>query len=135
MMNKWTILLLFLVIVGGGIYLIPKIKTTETVQYEKIEKQDCAHYNVTLESGFIYHGYVEKINKDKKTVVIESFGMSLLRAFTWAVLATYVILQILVWGVDKYFFDTDFFTAWWEYSHRPMPEEHKQAFRNFFGYP
>jgi hypothetical protein len=135
MINKWTILLLFLVIVGGGIYLIPKIKTTETVQYEKIEKQDCAHYKVTLASGFIYHGYVEQINKDDKTVVIESFGMSLLRAFTWAVLAVYVILQILVWGSNRYFFVTDFFKDWWECSHRLVPEEHKQAFRNFFGYP
>ena len=134
MINKWTILLLFLVIVGGGIYLIPKIETTETVQYEKIEKQDCAHYNVTLTSGFIYHGYVEQINKEEKTVVVESFGMSLLRAFTLAVLATYVILQIFIWGASRYFFDTDFFQAWWDCSHRPIPEEHKQAFRSFFGY-
>ena len=134
-MNKWTILLLFLVIVGGGIYLIPKIKTTETVQYAKIEKQDCNHYNVTLLDGFIYHGYVEQINNKEKTAVIESVGVAFLRAFTWAVLAAYVILQILVWGAGRYFFDTDFFTAWWEYSHKPAPEEYKQAFRNFFGYP
>lgn len=135
MMNKWTILLLFLVIVGGGIYLIPKIKTTETVQYEKIKRQDCNHYDVTLTSGFIYHGYVEQINLDEKTVVVESIGMSFLRAFTWGVLAIYIILQFMVWGTCKYFFDTDFFQAWWEYSHRQVPEEYKQAFRSFFGYP
>lgn len=135
MMNKWTILLLFLVIVGGGIYLIPKIKTTDTVQYDKIEKQDSTHYNVTLSNSSVYRGYVEQINKEEKTVVVELFGMVFLKALIWSILIVYVILQILVWGVDKYFFDTDFFTAWWEYSHRPMPEEHKQAFRNFFGYP
>lgn len=134
-MNKWTILLLFLVIVGGGIYLIPKIKTTETAQYEKIEKQDCAHYNVTFVNGFVYHGSVEQINREEKTVVLESFGIALLRTFAWAVLIVYIIIQIMVWGVSRYFFDTDFFQAWWEYSHRPAPEEHKQAFRNFFGYP
>ncbi len=135
MMNKWTILLLFLVIVGGGIYLIPKIETTETVQYEKIEKLNCGHYSVTLASDFIYHGHAEQINEEEKTAVIESIGMFCLRTFTWVVLAVYVMLQMLVWGACRYFFDTDFFQAWWEYSHRPVPEEHKQAFKTFFGYP
>ena len=135
-MNKWTILLLFLVIVGGGIYLIPKIETTETVQYKEISKQkDCGHYDVTLLNGAIYHGYVEQINKEEKTVVIESFRSSLLNAFIWVILILYVRLQIMVWGVSRYFFDTDFFNAWWEYAHRPASEEFKQAFKSFFGYP
>lgn len=134
MINKWTILLLFLVIVGGGIYLIPKIETSKTVQYEKIEKLDCGHYEVALLNGITYHGAVERINKEKQTVVIEPISSFLLSALAWAALVLYVWTQITVWGVSRYFFDTDFFKAWWEYSHRPVPEEHKQAFRSFFGY-
>jgi hypothetical protein len=134
-MNKWTILLLFLVIVGGGIYLIPKIETTTTVQYEKIEKLDCGHYDVTLLNDRTYHGDVKHINKENQTAVIEPFGSFLISAFAWCVLVVYIILQFLVWEASRYFFDTDFFKAWWEYAHRPIPEEHKQAFRNFFGYP
>ena len=135
MINKWTILLLFLVIVGGGIYLIPKIKATKTVQYEKIEKLNCGHYDITLVNGFTYHGSVEEINKKEKTIVIEPVGVSCFRAFMWVVLVIYVSIQIMVWEVSRYFFETDFFQAWWEYSHKPVPEEHIQAFRNFFGYP
>lgn len=134
-MNKWTILLLFLVFGGGGIYLIPKIETTKTVQYEKIKKLDCGHYDITLANGFNYHGSIEQINKKEKTIVVEPVGIIFLRSFMWVALAIYVILQILVWGVSRYFFDTDFFKAWWDHSHRPVPEEYKQAFRNFFGYP
>lgn len=135
MINKWTILLLFLVIVGGGIYLIPKIETTTTVQYEKIEKQSCNHYNITLSNGITYHTDVMQIDKAKQTAVIKSFGLFLLSTLAWLVLVVYVAIQFTVWGVSRYFFDTDFFEAWWEYSHRPVPEEHRQAFRNFFGYP
>ena len=134
MINKWTILLLFLVIVGGGIYLIPKIETT-TVQYEKIEKLDCGHYEIAMSNGITYHGKAKKIDKEKQTAVIEPFGLFLLSALAWSALILYVVIQFIVWGVSRYFFDTDFFQAWWEYSHRPIPEEHKQAFRNFFGYP
>lgn len=136
MINKWTILLLFLVIVGGGIYLIPKIETTKTVQYEKIEKADCGHYDVTLpNSSITFHVNVKQIDKENQTVVIEPFGSFLLSALAWLVLVLYVSIQFTVWGTSRYFFDTDFFQAWWEYSHRPVPEEHRQAFRNFFGYP
>lgn len=135
MINKWTILLLFLVIVGGGIYLIPKIETTTTVQYEKIEKLDCGHYEIALSNGITYHGKAEKIDKEKRTAVIEPVSSFLLSALAWLVLVVYVWIQFMVWGVSRYFFDTDFFQAWWEYSHRPVPEEHRQAFRNFFGYP
>lgn len=135
MINKWTILLLFLVIVGGGIYLIPKIETTKTVQYEKIEKLDCGHYEIALSNGITYHGKAEKIDKEKRTAVIEPVSSFLLSALAWIALVAYVWIQFMVWGVSRYFFDTDFFQAWWEYAHRPIPEEHKQAFRNFFGYP
>lgn len=135
MINKWTILLLFLVIVGGGIYLIPKIETTTTVQYEKIEKLGCGHYEVALSNGITYHGAVKQVDKEKQTAVIEPFGLFLLNALAWLALILYVAIQFMVWGVSRYFFDTDFFQAWWEYSHRPVPEEHRQAFRNFFGYP
>ena len=135
MINKWTILLLFLVIVGGGIYLIPKIETTKTVQYEKIEKQSCNHYNVTLPGGITYHTDIKQINKENQTVVIESFGLFLLSALAWLALVLYVAIQFTVWGSSRYFFDTDFFKAWWDCSHRPILEEHRQAFRNFFGYP
>lgn len=135
MINKWTILLLFLVIVGGGIYLIPKIETTTTVQYEKIEKLECGHYEVALSNGITYHGAVKQIDKEKKTAVIEPFGSFLLSALAWLILVLYVWIQFMVWGVSRYFFDTDFFQAWWEYAHRPVPEEYRQAFRNFFGYP
>lgn len=135
MINKWTILLLFPVIVGGGIYLIPKIEITSTVQYEKIEKLECGHYEVALSNGITYHGEVKQIDKEKKTAVIEPFGSFLLSALAWLILVLYVWIQFMVWGVSKYFFDTDFFQAWWEYAHRPVPEEHRQAFRNFFGYP
>ncbi len=135
MMNKWTILLLFLVIVGGGIYLIPKIKTTETVQYEKIEKLDCGHYEVALSNGITYHGKVAQIDKENQTAVIEPLGLFILSALAWIALILYVWIQFMVWGASRYFFDTDFFQAWWEYSHKPVPEEHKQVIRNFFGYP
>ena len=135
MMNKWTILLLFLVIVGGGIYLIPKIETLETVQYEKIEKRNCGHYDVTLLNATTYHGHVEQIDMRKQTATIKLPGSLLIKALLWAVLAVYIILQCIVWGNDRYFFNTDFFKAWWEYSHKPVSEECKQAFRNFFGYP
>lgn len=135
MINKWTILLLFLVIVGGGIYLIPKIDTTTTVQYEKIEKLDCGHYEVALSNGITYHGKVAQIDKEKQTAVIELFSLFLFSALAWLALVLYVVTQFTVWGSSRYFFDTDFFQAWWDYSHRPIPEEHKQAFRNFFGYP
>ncbi len=135
MINKWTIPLLFLVIVGGGIYLIPKIETTKTVQYEKIEKLDCGHYDVTLLNGITYHGEVIQIDKEKQTAVIEPFSSFLLSALAWLALVLYVATQFTVWGSSRYFFDTDFFKAWWDYSHRPIPEEHRQAFRNFFGYP
>lgn len=135
MINKWTILLLFLVIVGGGIYLIPKIETTETVKYEKIEKLDCGHYDVTLLNGTTYHGKAEHINRENQTAIIKSFGSFLTSTFAWCILVIYIILQCLVWGASRYFFETDFFQAWWEYAHRPIPEEHKQAFRSFFGYP
>lgn len=134
MINKWTIILLFLVIVGGGIYLIPKIETTTTVQYEKIEKLECGHYEVALSNGITYHGEVKQIDKEKKTAVIEPFCSFLLSALAWLVLVLYVWIQFMVWGVSRYFFDTDFFQAWWEYAHRPVPEEQRQAFRNFFGY-
>ena len=135
MMNKWTILLLFLVIVGGGIYLIPKIETTKTVQYEKIEKLNCEHYDVTLLNGTTYHGPVEHINRRNQTAVIEPFGSFFIKALLWIVFALYITLQCIVWGTSRYFFDTDFFQAWWEYAHKPVPEEHRQAFRSFFGYP
>ena len=135
MMNKWTILLLFLVIVGGGIYLIPKIETTTTVQYEKIEKLDCGHYEIALSNGITYHGKAKKIDKEKRTAVIEPVSLFLLSALAWLVLVVYVWIQCMVWVVSRYFFVTDFCRAWWEYSHRPVSEEHKQAFRNFFGYP
>ena len=135
MINKWTILLLFLVIVGGGIYLIPKIDTTTTVQYEKIEKLNCGHYEVALSNGITYHGEVTQIDKEKQTAVIEPFSSFLLSALAWLALVLYVATQFTVWGSSRYFFDTDFFKAWWDYSHRPIPEEHRQAFRNFFGYP
>lgn len=136
MMNKWTILLLFLVIVGGGIYLIPKIETTKTVQYEKIEKADCGHYDVTLPTNSItYHVEVKQINTENQTAVIEPFSLFLIRALAWAAIIVYTILQGLVWGSSRYFFETDFCRAWWEYAHKPVPEEHKQVFKNFFGYP
>lgn len=135
MINKWTILLLFLVIVGGGIYLIPKIETTETVQYEKIEKLSCGHYDVTLLNGTTYHGEVKQIDIENKIADIAPFVLFLIKASAWIVLILYVWMQFMVWGVSRYFFDTDFFQAWWEYAHRPVPEEHKQAFRSFFGYP
>ena len=135
MINKWTILLLFLVIVGGGIYLIPKIKTTKTVQYKKIEKLSCGCYDVTLPNGITYHTDVKQIDKEKQTVVIEPVGSHLISALAWFVLVVYIILQCVVWGSSRYLFDTDFFQAWWKYSHMPASEECKQAFRNFFGYP
>lgn len=134
-MNKWTIILLFLAIVGGGIYLIPKIDITKTVQYEKIEKKECGHYNVTSLTGKIYHGYVKQINKEEKTAVVKSMGFYFIEISIWAVLIIFMILQFIVWSAHrKYGFDTDFFQAWWECSHRPVSEESKQAFRNFFGY-
>lgn len=135
MINKWTILLLFLVIVGGGIYLIPKIEITETIQYEKIEKLDCGHYDVTLLNGTTYHGHVEQIDISNQTATITSFGSFLIMILLWCILILYAILQCIVWGTSRYFFDTDFFQAWWEYAHRPIPEEYKQVFKTFFGYP
>lgn len=136
MINKWTILLLFLVIVGGGIYLIPKIETTQTVQYEKIEKsRNCNHYDVTLLNGRTYHTRVETINKENKTAIIETFSLFLIRPLACLVLILYVLLQFIVWGSNRYFFVTYFFQTWWEYSRKPVPEEYKQAFKSFFGYP
>jgi hypothetical protein len=134
MMNKLTILLLFLVIVGGGIYLIPKIETTKTVQYEKIEKLNCGHYDITLSNGVTYHTDIKRIDKEKQTVTIEPCSSFMLSILAWVVLVLYVWAQFTVWGVSRHFFVTDFFQAWWEYSHRPIPEEHKQAFKSFFGY-
>lgn len=134
MMNKLTSILLLLAVVGGGIYFLPKVKTTETVQYKEIIKRDCGHCDVTLLNNKTYHGSIGGVNREEKTIEVESFGLCFLVVLTWAIIIAYGILQILVWGADRYVFDTDFFIAWWDYSHRPMSEEYKQAFRSFFGH-
>lgn len=135
-MNKWTIIFLFLAIIGGGFYLIPKIDITITVQYEKIETcQNCDHYDVTSLNGKTYHGEIHKINEEEKTVVIKLAIFYFIEILIWAVFLVYIILQIIVWSVErKYYFDTDFFQAWWFYAHKPVSDEFKQAFKHFFGY-
>lgn len=135
-MNKWTIILFFLTIVGGGFYLIPKIDITITVQYEKIETcQNCDHYDVTSLNGKTYHGEIRKINQEEKTVVVKLAIFYFIEILIWAVFLVYIILQIIVWSVErKYYFDTAFFQAWWFYAHKPVSDEFKQAFKHFFGY-
>ena len=132
-MNKYTMILLTIILMAGGIFGIRQIPKN-SIPYKSIEKSDCGmHYDVTTHSNNVYHVSTNQIDLEHKRISWYKPGRLFLIVMLYIIYGIYVFFQLRVWICKPDDFCTDFFYEWCEACHRPPSEEFIRPFRTFFG--
>lgn len=133
MMNKYTMFLLAIILMAGGIFGIRQVPKS-SIPYKSIEKCDCGiHYNVTTYSNNVYHVAASQIDSEHKRISVYKPGRLFLIVMLYIIYGIYVFFQLRVWICKPNDFCTDFFYEWCEACHRPPSEEFIKPFRTFLG--
>lgn len=133
MMNKYTMILLAIILMAGaffGIQQIPK----NSISYKSVEKSDCGmHYDVAISPNTVYHVHEDRIDYENKRILVYKPGRLFLVVMLYIMYGIYVFFQIRVWVCKPDDFCTDFFYEWCEACHRPPSEKFIRPIRTFFG--
>lgn len=133
MINKYTMILLAIILMVGGFFGIRQIPEN-SIAYRSAEKSDCGmHYDVTTPSLDVYHVSAEHIDWKNKRIRIYKPGRKFLIAVLFTFYSIFVFFQIRVWICKPDVFCTDFFYKWCDACHRPPSEEFSKPFRTFLG--
>lgn len=134
MINKYTMILLAIILITGGFFGIRQIPKN-SIPYKSIEKSDCGmrHYNVTTHSNTVYHVTENQIDREHQRIYTYKPGRLFLIVMLYVIYAIYVFFQLRVWICKPYHFCTDFFYEWFEACHRPLSEKFIRSIRTFFG--
>lgn len=133
MINKYTMILLAIILMVGGFFGTRQIPEN-SIAYRSVEKSDCGmHYDVTTPSLDVYHVNAEHIDWENKRLHIYKPGRKFLIAVLFTFYIIFVFFQIRVWICKPDDFCTDFFYKWCDACHRPPSEEFSKPFRTFLG--
>lgn len=133
MMNKYTMILLAIILMAGGIFGIRQIPKN-SIPYKRIEKCECGmHYNVITQSNDVYHVKASQIDREHQIAYGYKPGRLFLIVMLYILYGIYVFFQLRVWVCKPDDFCTDFFYEWCEACHRPPSEEFIRPIRTFFG--
>lgn len=133
MINKYTMILLAIILMAGGFFGIRQIPKN-SIPYKSVEKSDCGmHYDVTTSSNTVYHVHEGRIDYKNKRILTYKPGRLLLVVMLYIMYGIYAFFQIRVWICKPGDFCTDFFYDWCEACRRPPSEEFIKPIRNFFG--
>ena len=133
MINKYTMILLAIILMVGGFFGIRQIPKN-SIAYRSVAKSDCGmHYEVITPSLDVYHVSAKHIDWENKRIRIYKPGRKFLIALLLTFYGIYTFFQIRVWVCRPNAFCTDFFYNWCDACHRPPSEKFSKPFRTFLG--
>lgn len=133
MINKYTMILLAVIVMAGWFFGIPAIPKN-SIPYKSIVKSDCGmHYDVTTSSNTVYHVHEDRIDSKNKRILVYKPGRLFLIVLLYIMSGIYTFFQVRVWVCRPDDFCTDFFYDWCAACHRPPSEEFTRPIRTFFG--
>lgn len=133
MINKYTMILLAIIVMAGGIFGIQQIPKN-SIPYKSIEISDCGmHYDVTVSQNIVYHVSANSVDYKNRRILVYKPIRLFLVVILYIILGIYTFVQIRVWVCKPDDFCTDFCYKWCEMCHRPPSEEVTRSIRTFFG--